>query len=172
MERRGTAYAALVLLSLGPATGYELKQRADRTLRFFFNAPAMSQIYSELDRLAADGLVGRAGKQFELLPTGREELTRWLAEGELTPTVFKSHLALRLMVGYLTEPERLLADVDAELERLGDDLVAVDAVRDSLPPDDEQLGWAWMVANWGDRYFRDQIEQLAELRTLIEKRVR
>ena len=47
-----TAQAALVLLTFGAASGYELKQRADNTLRFFFAAPAMSQLYAELARLA------------------------------------------------------------------------------------------------------------------------
>ncbi len=47
-----TAYALLGLLTFGDElTGYELKQRADNTLRFYWVAPAMSQIYTELTRL-------------------------------------------------------------------------------------------------------------------------
>ena len=52
-----TAQAALVLLAFGEASGYELKQRADNTLRYFFASPAMSQIYAELGRLSQSGLV-------------------------------------------------------------------------------------------------------------------
>ena len=53
-----TAYALLGLLSFGDSlTGYELKQRADRTLRFYWVSPAMSQVYSELERLHDLGLV-------------------------------------------------------------------------------------------------------------------
>jgi hypothetical protein len=38
-----TAYALLGLLTFGDElTGYELKQRADNTLRFYWVAPAMS----------------------------------------------------------------------------------------------------------------------------------
>ena len=56
-----TAYALLGLLTFGDElTGYELKQRADNTLRFYWVAPAMSQIYTELG--AADrARVRRAG---------------------------------------------------------------------------------------------------------------
>ena len=55
-----TAYALLGLLTFGDElTGYELKQRADVTLRFYWVSPAMSQIYSELARLTGLGLVGR-----------------------------------------------------------------------------------------------------------------
>ena len=55
-----TAYALLGLLTFGDElTGYELKQRADNTLRFYWVAPAMSQIYSELARLT-EPRAGRA----------------------------------------------------------------------------------------------------------------
>lgn len=170
IDRSGTAHAALVLLAFGPATGYELKQRAERTLRFFFAAPAMSQIYSELHRLAAAGLVGRTGDGYELLPAGRAALARWVAEGELTPTVFKSHLALRLIVGHLADPARLSADIAEERARAADELAGVMAVRDSLPPDDPQLGWAWIVANWGTRYYGDMVAQLDQLAALVARK--
>ena len=59
-----TAYALLGLLSFGDSlTGYELKQRADRTLRFYWVSPAMSQVYSELDRLHEHGLVRAHGRR-------------------------------------------------------------------------------------------------------------
>ena len=39
-----TSYALLGLLTFGDElTGYELKQRADATLRFYWVSPAMSQ---------------------------------------------------------------------------------------------------------------------------------
>ena len=53
-----TSYALLGLLTFGDdLTGYELKQRADSTLRFYWVSPAMSQVYTELSRLAEHGLV-------------------------------------------------------------------------------------------------------------------
>ena len=171
LDRSGTAHAALVLLAFGPATGYELKQRAERTLRFFFAAPAMSQIYSELQRLADAGLAGRiADGGYELLPAGRAALAEWLADGTLTPTVFKSHLALRLIVGYLADPERLLADIAEERARAAAELAAVTEVRDWLPADDPQLGWAWIVGNWGTRYYGDMVAQLDQLTALVERK--
>ena len=170
LDRSGTAHAALVLLAFGPATGYELKQRAERTLRFFFAAPAMSQIYSELQRLAAAGLVERTGDGYALAPPGREALARWLADGDLTPTVFKSHLALRLIVGHLADPARLAADIAEERARAAGELAAVMAVRDSLPADDPQLGWAWIVGNWGTRYYGDMVAQLDQLAALVQRK--
>src|SRR4051794_16914397 len=58
-----TSYALLGLLVFDGATsqegmtGYELKQRADRPLRFYWVPPAMSQIYTELGRLTRETYV-------------------------------------------------------------------------------------------------------------------
>lgn len=56
-----TGYALLGLLMFAgrtdtAVTAYELKQRADRTLRYYWVAPAMSQVYSEMGRLVRSGL--------------------------------------------------------------------------------------------------------------------
>ena len=76
-----TGYTLLGLLSFGrELSGYELKQWADN-LRFFWSAPAMSQVYRELERLAAAGLVvqrsvvregTRATKVYRLSAGGRD----------------------------------------------------------------------------------------------------
>jgi DNA-binding PadR family transcriptional regulator len=173
-----TAHAALVLLSFGPASGYELKQRADNTVRHFFAAPAMSQMYAELDRLAAAGLVadrperrggGRETRVFSLTAAGRDELRRWLADDPLPSTVFKSHLALRLVVGHLADPERLRRDIAVERARTEAERDAVEKVAMSLDPDDPERGWARLVADWGRRYFADAVEQLDDLAAELDR---
>jgi DNA-binding PadR family transcriptional regulator len=175
-----TAHAALVLLAFGPASGYELKQRADNTLRFFFASPAMSQIYAELDRLAAAGLVAdqrerRGGERetrvFSLTAAGRAELRRWLAVEPLSATVFKSDLALRLVVGYMADAERLRADIATERGRAQAEIDALEKVADSLDPDDPERSWARLVADWGLRYFADSVEQLDHLAAELERLV-
>lgn len=167
-----TAHAALVLLAFGEASGYELKQRADRTLRFFFNSPAMSQIYSELDRLTAAGLVedrldvrggDRRTRVFRISASGRAELQRWLADEALPPTVFKSHLALRFVVGHLADPDRMRRDLATERARVEAELTDIREVHAALDPGHPELGWAWLIANWGTRYFADMLGQLDEL---------
>jgi DNA-binding PadR family transcriptional regulator len=173
-----TAHAALVLLAFGPASGYELKQRADNTLRFFFASPAMSQIYAELDRLTAAGLVAdhrerrggaRETRVFSLTPAGRTELRRWLAADPLPTTVFKSHLALRLVVGYLADPDRLRADITTERDRVRAETEALEKVAASLDPTDAELGWARLVADWGLHYFADTVEQLDRLAAQLDR---
>jgi DNA-binding PadR family transcriptional regulator len=175
-----TAHAALVLLAFGPASGYELKQRADNTLRFFFASPAMSQIYAELDRLTDAGLVAdhrerRGGERetrvFSLTSDGRAELRRWLAADPVPATVFKSHLALRLVVGYLADADRVRSDVAVERERIRTETEALEKVAAELDPDDPELGWARLVAGWGLRYFADTVAQLDDLATQLDRLV-
>src|SRR2546423_9422186 len=83
----GTALAVLGLLALRPRSGYEIKQTIDKTTRFFWKA-SYGQIYPELRRLTAAGLVegeaaprgGRARTVYGLTDAGRRRLADWLAE--------------------------------------------------------------------------------------------
>jgi DNA-binding PadR family transcriptional regulator len=85
--RSDTAYVILGLLDARPRTGYEIKSTVDNTTRFFW-AASYGQIYPELRRLEAAGLVtserddagGRKRKRHRITPAGRRELRRWLAE--------------------------------------------------------------------------------------------
>lgn len=83
----GTALVVLGLLALRRRSGYEIKQTIDKTTRFFWSA-SYGQIYPELRRLAAAGLVegeaaprgGRARTVYGLTDDGRRRLEDWLAE--------------------------------------------------------------------------------------------
>src|SRR6186997_2667697 len=104
-----TAYALLGLLSFGDSlTGYELKQRADRTLRFYWVSPAMSQVYSELERLHDLGLVKSQGDarstSYSLTSRGSSVLTDWMNTSPVGFPVLKHPVALRLLLGALVHP--------------------------------------------------------------------
>src|SRR5712691_5138755 len=83
----GTALVVLGLLALRPRSGYEIKQTLDKTTRFFWTA-SYGQIYPELRRLAAAGLIEgeaaprgeRARTVYSLTAEGRRRLEDWLAE--------------------------------------------------------------------------------------------
>ena len=141
VELTASGAAVLSLLLFGEASGYELRSRADDTLRFFFAAPAMSQIYAELDRLSGDGLVvsrdaqrpgSRPGRVWRLTAKGQRRLARWAAEEPVPPTVYRDHLALRLMLGALVSPERLDEMVVEQQGRVTADRAALQAVADAL----------------------------------------
>lgn len=83
-------HALLALLDAGAMTGYELAKQFDVSVAYLWNAPH-SQIYPELRRMEAAGLIGaesllrgeRATKRaYSLTEAGARELVRWVAEVE------------------------------------------------------------------------------------------
>jgi DNA-binding PadR family transcriptional regulator len=160
-----TAYALLGLLTFGDElTGYELKQRADNTLRFYWVAPAMSQIYSELARLADQGLVAsttshglaRRTTTYRITPAGEAALHAWMGEEPVDFPVLKHPVLLRLLVGHAGDPERIRAMLEEYVEQLAAALTDLHAVRESLRGADapgEAFHYPSVVADWGLDYF-------------------
>jgi DNA-binding PadR family transcriptional regulator len=81
-------YAILGGLTLGPMSGYDLKQFVDESVRHFW-AESFGQIYPILRRLEMDGLVerqpapaatGRERIVYGITDAGREALARWVGE--------------------------------------------------------------------------------------------
>ena len=161
-----TSYALMGLLSLGGGlTGYELKQRADNTMRFYWQAPAMSQVYTELARLTAAGLVDRSGagrgSTYALNERGREALEDWMRGSDVGFPVFKHPQALRLMIGHLTEPETLTKMLEAYLEDVALAHADLAEVRRSLQGEDqpgEPFHYPSLVADWGLAHFESEAE--------------
>jgi DNA-binding PadR family transcriptional regulator len=164
-----TAYALLGLLSFGDSlTGYELKQRADRTLRFYWVSPAMSQVYSELDRLHEHRLVRREGdgrtSSYSLTRRGRSTLERWLRDTPVGFPVLKHPVALRLLLGSLVDPATTTGMLRGHLVALDEEHAALERVRTSLEGRDrpgDSFRYPALVADWGLSY-------LAHERTIIE----
>jgi DNA-binding PadR family transcriptional regulator len=166
-----TGYALLGLLSLrGEMSGYGLKKLADRTLRFFWVAPAMSHVYSELGRLARSGLVqesvtrrgSRSLRRYSLSPKGELALRRWLGEGDVDFPVLKHEVAMRLFLGHVTGPERSLQLLDRYQAQLLQRTAELAAIRSSLG-DDPRFRYAAMVAEWGIRYYRQEQASVTEI---------
>jgi DNA-binding PadR family transcriptional regulator len=159
-----TSYALLGLLTLGDdLTGYELKQRADNTLRFYWVSPAMSQVYTELARLSALGLVkardagpNRRSSRYRITAKGRTRLTTWLETMPAEFPLLKHPIALRLLMGHLVDPStttELLRDYlaaldlrQAELRKVRESLRSADGVG-------EPFRYPALVADWGDEYY-------------------
>ena len=87
MDRGRVAHVILGMLSLGPRSGYDIKRFVDDSTRHFW-AASYGQIYPELRRLQASGLIEgksepRGGRQrtiYAITPAGRDALERWLTE--------------------------------------------------------------------------------------------
>ena len=102
-----TARVILGLLAWSPRTGYEIKQITDRSTRFFWGA-SYGQIYPELRRLEAAGLVGSREEPrgrvprriYSLTKEGRRALDAWLEEADETYE-FRDEGLLKLFFGDL-----------------------------------------------------------------------
>ena len=171
-EPTQTGYTLLGLLSFGSElSGYELKRWADN-LRFFWSAPAMSQVYREVERLTAAGLITqrrvvrdgtRATKVYRLTPDGEQVVRAWLAAPPGRP-VLRHPVALRVFFGHLLEPGGLRAAVESHRAWCDEMLAQLGAVRTELG-DDELWRNVAMVADWGLDYFqgeRDAVEGIGE----------
>ena len=159
-----TGYTLLGLLSFGrELSGYELK-RWSENLRFFWSAPAMSQVYREIERLAAGGYVEqrhvvrdgtRATKVYNLTPAGERALRAWLAEPP-DPPMLKHPVALRVFFGHLMAPDDLQRAIEAHRDWCERTLADLARVRRDLG-DDSTFRNAALVAEWGLDYFRGEL---------------
>jgi DNA-binding PadR family transcriptional regulator len=169
-----TSYALLGLLTFGDElTGYELKQRADRTLRFYWVSPAMSQVYSELTRLKERGLVlARAWDDtttYQISAQGRSALEEWMRESEPGFSVLKHPVALRLLLGHLVDPATTIAMLEAHVSALDAERAALLEVREGLRGADapgQPFRHPSLVADWGLDYLDSERRIVT---TLIER---
>lgn len=108
-----TARVILGLLRFAPRTGYGIKQATDQSTRFFWGA-SYGQIYPELRRLEAAGLVesreeprGQVPRRvYRLTEDGRLAFESWLAEPEVQYEVRDEGL-LKLFFGEAMPGEQL-----------------------------------------------------------------
>ena len=93
MRLNATRYVILGLLSEGPLSGYDIKKLVDLRFRYFWNE-SYGQIYPELKKLTAEGLVepaegdsvpGGAGgtgnrpkKIYRITEDGRQAFVQWM----------------------------------------------------------------------------------------------
>lgn len=123
--------AALGLLAQHPGSGYDLLRRFEQSMANVWPA-TQSQLYGELNKLAAAGLIEvseigpRGRKEYRITTAGREELMRWIRNpaddpperrtgrlrvfllGELPPAQAREHL-LALADHSIAEVDRLKA---------------------------------------------------------------
>lgn len=125
-------HALLGLLVDRPASGYDLMKRFDLALARVWPA-AQSQLYTELNALAADKLIQvtatgpRGRKVYALTDSGLTELRRWLVDSqprrerrndELLRVFFLGVLDHEQAVGYLRKLEADASTNSAELTAL------------------------------------------------------
>ncbi len=97
-------FGILGLLAEEPLHGYEAKARFEAMLGHTWEVN-IGQVYSTLQRLERDNLVEPAGDRgdrgklaYQLTPSGRQALDRWLSEPEAEPQQLHDELFVKLML--------------------------------------------------------------------------
>ncbi|WP_238017523.1 PadR family transcriptional regulator [Dactylosporangium sp. AC04546] len=151
-------YALLGLLADEPASGYDLARKFERNLRRYAWHAQHSQIYPELNRLAADGLAEvveegpRGRRTYAITETGRADLRRWVLDPNDDPVVRNEHtLRLFLLSTLDVEDARKMLRHQAEGSRLEYERLraAIDAAGESGRPPVELF-----ASELGARYFQ------------------
>ncbi|MFJ3306410.1 PadR family transcriptional regulator [Streptomyces sp. NPDC086549] len=136
-------HALLGLLSERPASGYDLLKLFETSLATVWPA-TQSQIYTELTKLAATGLITvaaegpRGRKEYALAEEGLAELRHWLTETRPQRNT-RSDLLLRVFFLGVLEPEQArayLTELTEMSERSYEDL---NQLAESIDWDDDNL---------------------------------
>jgi DNA-binding PadR family transcriptional regulator len=113
-------FALLGLLEDGPASGYLLTTRFERSLQKYAWTARQSHIYPELNRLAGEGLIevaeegARGRRTYAITATGRAELREWLL-APAKPRAIRDERALRMMLLSALEPAEAREQIRAAL---------------------------------------------------------
>lgn len=144
------AHALLTALSERSCSGSELAKRFDRSIGFFWPA-THQQIYRELSRLETTGWVSSRAVEaapgrrrvYEVLPAGREELSRWVSTPH-EPKAIRDDLLVKLRAEAVLDGGGLRDALRLRLERHRDKLEAYRAIElrsfdDAEPPRKQRL---------------------------------
>ena len=144
-----TSTAILGALTIGPLTGYEIRQAITSVLGHFWHE-SFGQIYPCLAELAADGLVETTpgdrpkSSRYQITAAGRERLRALLAEPPV-PQAPRNGVLLRTFFGDAMAPDdlgRMLTSVTAESQAR---LHSYAAIRSSMT---EEPGYAEHGRYW------------------------
>ncbi len=127
--------ALLGLLSIEPASGYDLKQTIERSIHFIWNATS-PQIYSTLRNLRDSGHIsteelpqqGKPDKQIHsITPSGRTALEAFLSE-PIRSSVTRDEVLLRIFFGNFCAPDAMQRELRSYLERVREERAFLETV--------------------------------------------
>jgi PadR family transcriptional regulator, regulatory protein AphA len=170
-------HALLGLLEDGPASGYELTGRFERSLQKYAWTAQQSHIYPELKRLAVDGLItvadegARGRRTYAITAAGHDELRRWLTSPIKQRAVRDEQVLRMCLLSALPVPEAR-ALVQQYLDEATRELAALESITEGADTDAHPRGrlrFGRLAAEYGVHQYR-ALRQWAEwaLRQLDE----
>jgi PadR family transcriptional regulator AphA len=159
-------HALLGALADRPRNGYALLRHFDQSLAYAWPA-SQSQIYPELARLLAEGLIrqsaagARNSKTYALTRDGLAEIRSWLRETEPDRRI-RSDAALRGFFLWLLEPDEAAAFLAREHDHHRARLAEYERIRDEDPAPRSRKEHAFRLAlEGGVRAAEAQLEWIA-----------
>jgi DNA-binding PadR family transcriptional regulator len=157
MQLTPTARVILGVLGLGPRTGYDIKKLTDVSTRFFWSA-SYGQIYPELKRLQAAGLVeadapagARRRRVYRLTTEGRAALEGWLRSDGLLAFEYRDEGLLKLFFCDLLPPADALAHVQRMREQMEEILAHFRRLAAELGADreEDEAAFPYLALDYG-----------------------
>src|SRR5262245_11497330 len=125
------SYVILGLLTFREMSGYDLKQLINKSITHFYWSLAKSQIYGELRRLEAHGLVTmrevpqtlRLDKRlYQITFEGIEVMLQWLRSSGVEPDSYKSALLLKMFFGHMLSYDVTLGLLEERRKQIAQEL--------------------------------------------------
>jgi DNA-binding PadR family transcriptional regulator len=138
MKLRPASYLILGMVRLGARSGYAIKRAADASTHFFWPM-SLAQVYPELARLEAAGLLRREGDprgglerhSYTLTANGEDALTAWLRSTRTESTQVRDEGLLRMFFADALPADDQLALLGRMRERAA--AIAAETREDILP---------------------------------------
>jgi DNA-binding PadR family transcriptional regulator len=132
------SYVVLGMVAEGARTSYDMKQKASRSVGYFWNLPH-SQLYAEPAHLVELGLLdeereaeGRRRRVYSLTPAGRTALDEWLREPTREQPQIRDTGLLKLFFGDGMSAGEIAALARAQEEAHRARLAAYETIADSV----------------------------------------
>lgn len=128
-------FTILGLLSLQPASGYDIKRTIDRSVYFIWNVTG-PQIYTTLRTLRGEGLiasesipqVGKPDKQIHTITEKGKLALQQFANEPIRAAVTRDEVLLRVFLGNFAEEATILRELAAFLDRIRHERMYMEAI--------------------------------------------
>lgn len=162
-----TGWALLGMLSGGDElSGYDIKKWTNWVLRFFYQSPAYSQIYSELKKMEQLGFVtsrvdndggARSRRLYKITDSGQDAIAKWNREEPYDPPTLKHSALLRVTFGHLTDPDKLRALLQEHVAYC-DRMQREAGIEARFTEDQPAWAYARIALRWAERHYASERE--------------
>ncbi|PYC67887.1 PadR family transcriptional regulator [Micromonospora arborensis] len=159
-------HALLGLLDDGPASGYDLTARFEKSLHKYVWTARQSHVYPELNRMADDDLIAvgeqgaRGRRTYTITDLGRAELRAWLLAPASARAVRDEQVLRMSLLSTLTtdEARQLVRGYLADAETGHAELIDIAAAADAEAHPRGRLRFGRLAIEYGIRSYQTQQE--------------